>query len=44
MRRGGGGEDAVAWTASELSILRQSIREYGLDDWRTLGDWSQVHM
>lgn len=40
--RGGGGTDAVAWTAAELEVLRQSIRENGLDDWRTLGDWSQV--
>ena len=41
-RKGDGGEDAVAWTASELSILRQTIRDNGLDDWRTVGDWSQV--
>ncbi|CBJ30989.1 hypothetical protein Esi_0227_0043 [Ectocarpus siliculosus] len=40
--RGGGGPGAVAWTAAELEVLRQSIRENGLDDWRTLGDWSQA--
>ncbi|CAN0287573.1 unnamed protein product, partial [Pylaiella littoralis] len=35
--RGGG----VTWTASELAVLRQSIRENGLDNW-TLGDWSEL--
>lgn len=40
--RGGGGADTVAWTTAELEVLRKSIRENGLDDWRTLGDWSQV--
>lgn len=41
---GSGGEDdgAVAWTPSELRALRQSIRDNGLDDWRTLGDWGKV--
>lgn len=37
----GDDEGAVTWTASELAVLRKSIREYGLDDW-TLGDWSEV--
>ena len=33
---------SMTWTAAELVLLRQSIRKNGVDDWRTLGDWSQV--
>lgn len=35
--------DDVAWTTAELVALRQSIRENGVEDWRTLGDWSKVN-
>ncbi|CAN0078819.1 unnamed protein product, partial [Scytosiphon promiscuus] len=49
-RDGGGGggssgaedEGAASWTPSELRVLRQSIRDNGLEDWRTLGDWTKV--
>ena len=42
MKSGDEEGDGVTWTTAELLRLRQSIRENGVDDWRTLGDWSEV--
>lgn len=39
--RGGGG-DAVVWTEEDDERLRKSIKENRVDDWQTLGDWSEV--
>lgn len=36
------GRDGVTWTSAELLLLRRGIRDNGVDDWRTLGDWSKV--
>lgn len=36
------GDDVVTGTTAKLILLRQSIRANGVDDWRTLGDWSQA--
>lgn len=41
MRSGEVGDD-ITWTETELALLRQSIRENGVEDWTTLGDWSEV--
>jgi len=40
--RSGEVSDDVTWTTAELALLRHSIRESGVEDWRTLGDWAQV--
>ena len=42
MRRGEQGGDGITWTSAERLRLSQSIRENGVDDWNTLGDWSKV--
>lgn len=39
---GGGSGDAVLWTDEDDERLRKSIKENRVDDWQTLGDWSEV--
>lgn len=30
------------WSQEEDERLRRSVRENGVDDWNTLGDWGEV--
>lgn len=33
---------ATIWSVEEDERLSRSVREYGVDDWNRLGDWSEV--